>query len=462
MLLARIQRTLDEAGLPAGIRHVAIAVSGGADSCAAALALHRLWASRGIRLTLVHVDHGLRGAEDDADTTFVQQFAATLGTGFAVRVVDVRAEMAAGGTSLEMAARALRHEALRHATRQAGADALAFGHNADDQLETLLLRLGRGAGLRGLGGMAPAEPAPDGDGPCIVRPLLDCPREAIRDWLHAEGVTWRDDPTNDGDETPRNRLRHHVVPALLAALGPSARDSALRTMALARDEDRLWLRPLAAEALSRAKGPDGSLRCATLAALPRPLARRAALAHLQAVGMPASAQTLAAVDRLLALAGGPDSGTRSRDLGAGFRAVRVYGSLRVETDRPMSPPHRGGNLRVEAGFGAVRPHRTDPLQRPAVASISRTAVPDPSRLSVRPIQTGDRLRPIGAGGFRAVADILVDRKVPREARPHVEVVCLDKRIAWLPGHAVDEAFAVESPRAPSWTLTLTAPEESVP
>ena len=492
MLLERIQATLSGAGLPGGIRHIAVAVSGGADSTATALALHHLWAPLGIRLTLVHIDHTLPEAEAPGDAAFVRRLADRLGAAFANRVVDVRAEMARSGESLEMAARRLRYAALAAAARDAGADALALGHNADDQLETLLLRLARGTGPRGLGGMAPLT-CPDGALP-IVRPLLDCPRAAIRAWLRAQDVEWLEDPTNDGDEVLRNRVRHHVLPAFYKALGEHARNGTLRSMALLRDEERDWLAHTEREALCavrthrgegamdstrgvrevggegtmdssrgvRGVGGEGALSCEAIAALPRPLARRVCLLALQKAGVPAALQTFDAVERLCTLATAPVNGTRQLDLGAGFRAIRVYDSLRIEgSAEPVvaESAHCRSRLTAVAAEGFRRPLRADPRDRPAVASVSRAAIPDPGLLSVRRVRPGDRIRPVGAPGSRKIADILVDRKMPRAERKRVEVVCLGERVAWLPGHAVDAAFAVESATAPSWTLTLEREED---
>ena len=476
MLLEQIRSTLSGAGLPGGARSVAVAVSGGADSTAAAIALHRLWSPLGIRLALIHVDHTLPEAESPHDAEFVRALAERLGTAFANRIVAVRPEMAASGESLEMAARRLRHAALREAAAESGADLLALGHNADDEIETLLLRLARGTGPRGLGGMAPAEPPPPDGGPQIIRPLLDCPRADIRDWLRAEGIAWLDDPTNDADDVQRNRIRHHVLPALFDALGDAARDGILRTMSLLRDEQREWLSPAEHAALNAVRSAEKTiapsagvaasapLRCPALAALPRPLARRVCLLAMQEAGVPAALQTFAAVERVRALADGTARGTLRLDLGAGFVAERVYDALRIIVSRSIPAPSAVSiiqtlspllaHLHAEPATGFLRPLRDNPLARPVSASVSRDAVPNPALLSVRTLRPGDRMTPLGAAGSRTIADILVDRKVPAPDRAAVEVVCLGDRIVWLPGHAVDAAFAVPSADAPSWTLTL--------
>ena len=452
-----VERTLG--GVPAlkGLRHVAAAVSGGADSTAMAVLLRRLIPSS-VSLTLVRIDHILPEAEGPAEGLFTRQLAERLECPWMERRVDVRSEMARTGESLEMAARRLRHDALRNAAREVGADAIALGHNADDQVEGLLLRLARGTGPRGLGGMPVWRP-PAGASPGVLRPLLSCPRSVIRDWLRTEGFSWCEDPTNEGDEVQRNRIRHHVLPALYAALGESAREGFLRTAGLLRDEESAWLAPLVEEAWMHCRlAPGRGLDAGELRNLPPPLARRVLLREIQSAGLSGAIQTEALLRRVAAFAVQECGGTRSMDLGEGFSAKRVYGEFRV-----IAPSDDGGAgkvspmgdcLVVTPATGYLSEPRRDFRSRPLRARLSRAEIPDPSVLHVRGVRPGDRIRPVGAKGSRKVSDILVDRKVPRDERGTVVVVCAGDRVAWLPGHSIDASFAVETPESPSWDCVL--------
>ena len=499
-----VRKTLSGIGPDVRLRRVVIGASGGADSTALALLAHRLLVPQGVELILAHVDHTLPEAETPEDSDFTRALAKRLGAPFIERRVQVREAMARTGESLEMAARRLRHNALRDIAKEVGAEAIALGHNADDQVETMLLRLARGTGPRGLGGMAVWQPASEG-GPGLLRPLLNCPREDIREWLRSEGESWREDPTNAADDVLRNRLRHHVLPALYEVLGDGARQGFLNTAALLRDEESRWLGPLVEAELERCRlAGKAALDTDRLRSLSPPLLRRVLLREAQQAGLPLSFQTQTLLENLAEFATRPDSGSATLDIGAGFRATRVYGSFSIapseaeeaegqtpqlwgqtpksEGQAPVfqiAPPESkgqtsklegqtpvsgvlpvGSRLCIEAATGYKLTGRTGILDRPQTAYLSSSAISDPAALFVRRILPGDRLQPVGAEGASKISDILVNRKLPRERRREVEVVCAGERVVWLPGHSVDAAFAVESPTAPSWKCMLLSSENS--
>ena len=205
---------------------VCCAVSGGADSVAL---LHLLWGlcpPLGLTLRAAHFNHCLRGAESDGDAAFVQDLCRRWGIPLAMGRGDAAARAEATGESIEEAARALRRAFL---LAQPGY--IATAHNADDQVETILINLLRGTGLKGLGGMAPAAGR-------IVRPLLSATRADILTYLTARGLSWREDSTNALDDALRNRLRHHVLP-LLRAENPSLSETVGRSAAILREEEAL-------------------------------------------------------------------------------------------------------------------------------------------------------------------------------------------------------------------------------
>jgi tRNA(Ile)-lysidine synthase len=311
----RAAKALAAAGAPAAGDGVAVAVSGGADSLALLHALRALAGPRDWRLAVVTVDHGLRPGSA-ADAAFVADHAKALG--LPVRVctlgpADLEPHRQAGP---EGAARAARYAALWPATDDLGCSWLATGHTLDDQAETVLLQLLRGAGPDGLAGMAVR-------GGRLLRPLLGARRADTRACCAAIGLEWREDPTNAGDGPLRNRVRQRLLP-LLEELRPGAAQALARTAALAADE-REWLDPLVAEALAAtlaggvdsqappnppwATLPDGApttrgggtarLDADALAALPVALARRVVREAARQAGEPVP--DAAATDRFLAL-----------------------------------------------------------------------------------------------------------------------------------------------------------------
>ena len=311
----RAAKALAAAGEPAAGDGVAVAVSGGADSLALLHALQALAGPRGWRLAVVTVDHGLRPGSA-ADAAFVADHAKTLGLPAQVRTLapaDLDQHRKAGP---EGAARAARYGALWPAADELGCRWLATGHTLDDQAETVLLQLLRGAGPDGLAGMTVR-------GGRLLRPLLGARRAETRACCAAIGLEWREDPTNAGDGPLRNRVRQRLLP-LLEELRPGATRALARTAALAADE-RDWLDQLVAATLAAtlaggvdgqapsdppwATLPDGAptargagtarLDPEALAGLPVALARRVVRAAARQAGRPVP--DAAATDRILGL-----------------------------------------------------------------------------------------------------------------------------------------------------------------
>jgi tRNA(Ile)-lysidine synthase len=212
---------------------VAAAVSGGVDSVALLLLLLELRAELGIVLSIFHVNHKLRGAESDEDERFVAELARADKLEFHARVAQVRADQA----GIEAAARELRYQAFRDLARTAGIGKIATAHTLDDQAETVLLRMMRGSGLRGLSGILPRlkmEPIE------VVRPLLGVRRQELEQYLRECGQSWREDSTNRNLEFLRNRVRQRLVPVLKQEFGESSIENLADLAEIARAEEEHW------------------------------------------------------------------------------------------------------------------------------------------------------------------------------------------------------------------------------
>jgi tRNA(Ile)-lysidine synthase len=273
-----VRRSIRRHGLiPTGAR-VLVGLSGGSDSVALTLLLRELAAHGEFSLAgVAHLNHQLRPAAS-GDEGFCRAFAERIGLPILVETADVRAFAAERGLSIEDAARRLRYEFLGRAAAALGAPLVAVGHTQDDQAETFLMKLMRGAGLTGLAGVYPRR----GD---VVRPLLDVSREDLRVFLRDRGEAWVEDATNDDVANPRNRIRHRVLAELDEALGGSSRPNLARAASLARD-DADWLDQLAAaqfDALCTSRPGGLELDAAGLASLAPALARRVVLRALREV-----------------------------------------------------------------------------------------------------------------------------------------------------------------------------------
>ena len=407
---------------------VAVGTSGGVDSTVLFRALHAL----GVDAVAVYIDHGLRPETSD-EAAFVRALAAEIGACALV----VAAPVAAGNR--QDAARRARYAALAGAAQRVGAAAVAVGHTATDQAETVLMALVRGAGLRGLAGMAPRRPldASAPGGPALVRPLLWATRAEVEAHARTNGWPWRDDASNATDAYRRNRLRHGVLPLLDAEGGPA---TAAR-IAYAADAVRAALDagPAADAARIGVRDPRGlSLPLPALNTL-APDARRAVLAEvLRATG---AARSRAVVARLDALVDAPPG----RRVGLhGLTAWRDRDRIRLVRDAAPAEPVRVGLDGAETGAGRLVPVPADavPSGRTVILAASVLNLP----LVLRPWRAGDRL--VADGRDRRVSDWLTDARVPPSERADALVLSLPDggrpdggrvdggRVAALVGHRV--------------------------
>jgi tRNA(Ile)-lysidine synthase len=276
----QIRRTIRRHDLcPPGSRLV-IALSGGSDSVAMTFLLQELARTGGFSLAcLAHFNHRLRPTAD-RDEQFCRTVAEQARLPVVVDTADVQAYAAAERLSIEDAARRTRYAFLHRVARDVDADRIAVGHTRDDQAETLLLKLIRGAGLTGLGGIFPRR------GP-VIRPLLDVSRGELRAYLTSRGHGWVDDESNDSLTNPRNRIRHRVMPELDLAYSGAA--GALARAAAAGREDGQWLDELSERRyleLVREIAHAIELDAATLTAEPAPIRRRILLRALRSAAGP--------------------------------------------------------------------------------------------------------------------------------------------------------------------------------
>lgn len=330
-LVASVQRALLEAGVPARGETLVLALSGGPDSTALLDALALLRRPRGFRLLAAHLDHGLR-PDSAADAAFCRTLCAQLEVPLQVGTADVRARERRERGGIEQAGRRERYSFLRGVREREQAAAIALAHTRDDQAETLLLRLLRGAGATGLSAMRPRS----GD---LLRPLLAVSRAEVLAHLRQRGLGWREDPTNADPEQPRSRVRHELLPYLEQRFNPRAREALARTAALLAD-DAAFLRAEAAALLARAgRGGEGTtvaLRRAALAQAPPALARAAVR---EALARATGRRPLAAVhvERALRLARRPDAAGRALALPGGWQARCTRDELWIERRAALPP-----------------------------------------------------------------------------------------------------------------------------
>ena len=409
---------------------VLVAVSGGPDSVALLDVLCALGEPLDLALTVAHVHHGLR-PEADAEAEGVQRLCEHLGVPCHVERVTVPREAPWDG--LEAESRRVRHAALERVARGVGAARIATGHTADDQAETVLMRLLQGAGPRGLGGIAPARGL-------LIRPLIETRRSAIEEYLRKRGLAWAEDPSNRDPRFLRTRIRYDLLPFMAELTGASVVEALGRSAAAARavvaDLEERARADLAR--LATRDGTGWSLDVGALAERPIELAAEVLRQAAAALGetRPLRGPAQRALRRLLGDAP-PRRGARLGRLAVerSGRRLRVGPvALPALEARPWPVPGTLELTEINASLRAriVTSARDYAVPRePGRAAFDADALP--STLAVRTRRRGDVFSPFGAPALRRLKSFLIDAGVPRWQRARTPLVEAGGEIIWVAG-----------------------------
>lgn len=438
---------------------VVVAVSGGPDSLCLLDVLVRLRADLECDLHVAHLDHRLRGAESAAEAAFVAETAARLGLPCTVEAVDVRALAVERKLNLHAAGRLARYRLLARVALAINAQAVATAHHADDQAETVLLHLVRGAGVEGLRGMRPvvaweewssiaADPSLSAQTserrPRLIRPLLDVSRVEIEAYCAERGLAPRRDPSNADRRYLRTRVRQDILPALaalnpqiVAALGRTAADCAEVADFLDQELDRVWRTLVVVQAnraafdgrrwrdLHPALQHAALRRAYTLVGGSDTLGRDDVLRACNAVGRGVGKRI--ELPGGVALVTGYDGGfaiIRGEALEAGVRLPVAETTLTVPGCVELSD---GRALCADYRLASTPASRWEIFLDAAACTMP---------LIVRRRRPGDRMRPEGGRGTRRLQDIMVDARTPRSLRDAWPIVVSGERIIWIPGVCV--------------------------
>ncbi len=395
-----------------------VAVSGGADSVALLRRLTEVQQDIGLVLLVLHVHHGIRGAEADADAAFVEQLAEQLGLRFLRHDVDTLARAESEQETVEEAARKLRYAWFEHLLSQRELDAVATAHTLDDQAETVLLKLLRGAWTEGLAGIFPVV---EHTGGSILRPFLGTRRAEIEAWLKEIHQPWREDSTNTDAAYTRNRIRQSLMP-ILADYNPQIVSQLGYVASIARDEDSYWRKELdrllpslllpgkavrgGGRAASTHPGEDSiAIEVEKLRGLAPAVRRRVLRAAAEQIGCALNFDQTELLLAMLAARAG-----RRETLTARVHAERTPRELRL--------------VRLQAENGAVKPLEYEiPIPGEMVADtfglrmvthVGVTGRFPPAKLRV--YKAGDRVRLRYSSGLKRIKEVLERLKVPSDQR----------------------------------------------
>ena len=409
-------------------RRLLIALSGGADSVALAVMLAEARAEYGLTLFAAHVDHGIR-PESAEDAAFCRDLCARLEIPLFCARVDVPAEAQRARRGLETAARECRYAQLRRLMAQTESDCIALAHHMDDQAETVLMHLFRGAGIDGLGGMRTLD-----DGERLYRPLLGLRKAELVEYLRTRGQGWREDATNQVPDNPRNALRLNAIPemerwypGLVRAVARCAETAQVEGDFLA-EATRGYL-----ETCGDA-GPFGAWL--ELKAPPHPaILRRAIIARCPEALSWEQVNSLEAMCR---------KARGKIDLGEGAFAERTGHRLYFVPKRLPSIEavllDLNGETRLDPiGCVTASPAEPVPLRNDPMRQVLKRSTLEGAVLRTR--REGDRIRPLG-GGDKLLSDYFIDRKVDRPLRDAVPLLAVGNRVHWVCGIGISQEAAL--------------------
>jgi tRNA(Ile)-lysidine synthase len=449
MLLSRVAATIRRYCMFLPGDHVGVAVSGGADSVCLLHVLRELAPQWELRLSILHLNHGLRGEESAADERFVRDLAASLGLDVVVRAEDV----AAAAGNLEQAGRAARlrlfHEQLAGGTIVR----IAVGHTRNDQAETVLFRFLRGSGSAGLAGIRPVT----GDG--MVRPLLDVDRAGVEQYLRERGIAWRDDSSNSSPRFARNRIRHQLLPALAAEWNPAIAEMLVRTADWAQAEEEYWDAEIGRLAAAHLVERDGAILvlAGSLADLPLAAARRLVRHILERIKGDLRAVTFDHVAEILALASSSSGHGQLQlpgvEVARSFEWVRLVRAAEAPRDYSVTPPVPGVvklpgtdiRISLELIEKAETLAPTDCVYNREAGFIDWRSLSGP--LQIRNWRPGDRYHPNGRGGEEKIKILFQEARIPRWERSRWPVLTDGSAIVWARQFGPAQRFAAKSESA---------------
>lgn len=435
---------------------VLVAVSGGADSLALLYLLHEFSKELGYELSVAHLNHLTRGQESDDDASFVEQEADKLSLPVFVDKIDVAGEKSFLKSSFQETARILRYQFLEETLLSINGHKIALGHTADDRVETVLMNLLRGTGLRGLAGIPEAR----GN---VVRPLLRCTRLELEQFLRERNLTYRTDSSNNETKYLRNKIRHEVIP-FLRTFNEDISGNLLGLAEIARDEEQ-WMSGKTRELFSQlVTTRDGlHIEVAEFQAQPQAMKRRLIREAIYRLKGNLREITAKHVRQVLDL----------------FVRARVGSWVKLP-----------GDIRVACGYGTVSfslskkdslPETTEESKRLAIPGVTSFAqlgiqlharfvdlpsadlpladLPLPKLIGpqqayldfektgedihVRFFQPGDRFVPLGMRGHKKVKSYFIDQKIPREQRLSIPILTNSEGdIIWIYGERISDPFRV--------------------
>jgi tRNA(Ile)-lysidine synthase len=438
MLLRTVRGTIEKYGMFKAGDTVVVALSGGPDSVAMLHVLNSLKGIYRIKLHAAHLEHGLRGEESLEDMRFVEQICQAVSIPLTTQRAKVPDAASSGGLSVEAVARKIRYAFLERVLGEVGGNKIATGHNADDQAETVLLNILRGAAMAGLSGVRPAVESR------IVRPLIEATRDEIIAYLDEKKIDYRIDSSNTDERYERNKVRSTLIPLIKEQFNPRIVESLARTASVFSMIDAHFRAEVAAarELCCRTEDGRSIVDLEAFKDLPRVIKLFTFYSILRSVEGDEQVVSFDSLNAILNLAVRSKSGSQI-DIGSGIVALKEYDKLVLGRDIALVDRYEirlkvPGETRVEQAAYTIRAEVLK--ERPGTGEIyrsGRTAFFDFGAVDLpliaRSWREGDRFVPFGLSGTKKVHDVFIDEKVPVSKRTTIPIICDSEGILWVAG-----------------------------
>ena len=449
MLFEQVRRTIDHYHLLEKGDRVIVGVSAGVDSM---VLLHLLNAFRqefDLFLIVAHIHHGLRPVESEKEAELVRKESARLGLPFEYGEFNVKEFGESEGFSLQDAARRIRFQFFHDLLKKYGGGKIALGHNADDQVETVLLRLLRGSGLKGLKGMLPIREGR------VIRPLLEVWKEEIEGFARENSISYLTDSSNLKGDYLRNRLRLKLIPLIEQDYQPGFRRTIIRTSTLLREEND-FIEKEAGEAYQKiAYEEEGQItfKFSAYQSLHKAIQWRVIQKVLERVedGLKIDEGEWLDVNLIYRRLQQPPA-SLLLELSHGLCLEKRYDRVLLRRERPRTIPpfevelHTPGRTYIREIEREVvveerewsESMRPDDFRKVALLDFHSLRFP----LRMRNFRPGDRFQPLGTEGTQKLKEYFIDHKIPKFERPSIPLLISGEMIAWIVGYRIDERSKV--------------------
>lgn len=452
VMFSEFIKTVKKYRMLSGGEKILVGVSGGIDSMVLLALLQQFVEKLKGGLVVAHLNHGLRGEESDRDESFVKGVAKAMGLICITKKINVGDIAMKEGLNLQDAARRERYRFFEEVFKDLGCDRIALGHNADDQAETMLMRIIRGSGIKGLGGIPPERGV-------IIRPIIELSREDITNYASTKGINFREDSSNLKDSYLRNKLRRQLIPTL-KEYNPRICNELNMLSSINRDVES-YLQEEAEKVFQRAICPENEDACAIFLNvsifnnIPAALKAKVIMKAVEQLAGSSSGLFSAHILDVENLALNAVSG-RSINLPKGMIVSLEYGRLifsciprskgDISFKCPLNIP--GDTIIKEAGviLRTSRARPDDPISTDDKKSIYLDMKRFPEPLEVRNFIAGDRIRIKGMSGRKKLKDLFIDEKVPPRLRRKIPILVSGNEILWVIGLRKSKSTNIESPK----------------